>query len=165
MALLVDTLYAYFTQVDTLGFLRVDTSRAVNGVEQTTVGGVIANTPVQDFVTLSSYARELLAAQTSNNGTLVQSQIVNRNLQGVNLSGTDLSFSNLSGSNFNYSVLQDTILRGANLTDTTFVRADLRGADLGETSGLTANQLAGALLDSETVLPLPVLTEIEEILS
>ncbi|MFI0895547.1 pentapeptide repeat-containing protein [Streptomyces sp. NPDC020983] len=78
-----------------------------------------------------------------NHADLRLAVLAGARLAGVPLAGADLRDAHLAGAD----------LRGADLG-----RADLRGADLGRAdlrgaSGLTAEQLAGARLDVETVLP------------
>jgi uncharacterized protein YjbI with pentapeptide repeats len=65
------------------------------------------------------------------------------NLTGVNLQNADLSGADCS----------NAIFRGANLTNANLRGTILKGADLSEVVGLTAQQLAFAIVDKNTVLP------------
>jgi uncharacterized protein YjbI with pentapeptide repeats len=65
-------------------------------------------------------------------------RISNANLEGANLSGADFTEANFCGSDFTGTNLTGTILRGADLTDAT---------------NLTAEQIAAAITDDRTKLP------------
>lgn len=64
--------------------------------------------------------------------------VSNTNLKGANLSGADFTEANFRGSDFKGANLSGTILRGADLTDAT---------------NLTEEQIAAAIIDDRTKLP------------
>ncbi|MFD4546293.1 pentapeptide repeat-containing protein [Streptomyces sp. NPDC058466] len=74
-------------------------------------------------------------------------------LKGSILSTADMCFAWLSDARCDRAVMYKVDLRGAMLGKATFVETTLDGADLRETSGLTAQQLASAFIDAETRLP------------
>lgn len=81
-------------------------------------------------------------------------------LRGAILNRADLSLSILHGALLDGAQFSEADLRGAYLGDeSTLLGTDLGGADLTETEGLTAAQLAGALLDEETRLPPDLATD------
>ncbi|WP_369407111.1 pentapeptide repeat-containing protein [Streptomyces hokutonensis] len=79
-------------------------------------------------------------------------------LRGVVMKGSILSTADMCGAwladaRCDGAVMYRVDLRGAILNDATFVETMLDGADLRETSGLTAQQFASAFIDAETRLP------------
>ena len=74
---------------------------------------------------------------------LHQADLRNALLAGTNLDGADLSGADSRGAD----------LRGAQLAGAYLSGANLAGADLSGTTGLTAEQLAGARCDSATKFP------------
>jgi uncharacterized protein YjbI with pentapeptide repeats len=77
-------------------------------------------------------------------------------LSGVNLQGWDLSRRNLRDAHMGGSNLRGANLQGATLVGTMLHEADLQDADLSETTGLFADQLAGANL-CHAIVPKDVL--------
>ncbi|MEY9856589.1 hypothetical protein ABH935_002193 [Catenulispora sp. GAS73] len=69
-------------------------------------------------------------------------------LTSADLDDADLRQADLTNATFYRAALQDTMLAGAILTG-----ADFSGSDLSATQGLTAEQLADAVIDATTVLP------------
>jgi uncharacterized protein YjbI with pentapeptide repeats len=84
-----------------------------------------------------------LAGAKLRNDQLQEAQLVEADLTQANLVGADLTGADLRGA----------ILVGADLTGAKFDGADLAGADLTGATGLTAEQLHAAKLDSRTRLP------------
>ncbi|MCA1224302.1 pentapeptide repeat-containing protein [Streptomyces sp. 8L] len=79
-------------------------------------------------------------------------------LRGADLSGSiltkaDLRHALLARACLDQALMAEADLRGALLDDAVLLRADLSGADLRNTTGLTARQLAGAVIDEGTRLP------------
>ncbi len=158
---LIQGIYGYLAYLDGRT-LRVDSTRPVPSVGNSTAGTVLDRAVENDTLDLSPLARELLF-QTPV-GTLFGANLAGQNLQGVDLSGVNMSYANLRGANFNHAVLNGVILFGANLTGTSFFGTDLRGADLTGTDGLTARQLTDARIDGDTALPIPVHTRADILL-
>lgn len=69
-------------------------------------------------------------------------------LTSADLDDADLRQADLTNATVYRAALQDTMMAGAVLTG-----ADFSGTDLSEAKGLTADQLADALIDDKTVLP------------
>ena len=74
-------------------------------------------------------------------------------LHGAFLRRTDLSRANLTRANLSGADFSFAVLRGANLKDADLRGTILRGADLSEVRNLTREQLAEAVIDTETKLP------------
>ncbi|MHA1598220.1 MAG: pentapeptide repeat-containing protein [Alphaproteobacteria bacterium] len=153
------------------------THRTVSTTHKTTFGGEIkGGGTVEDVVTLSAAAQEVLKIQsekvpldsdgnpilddnkTTSGGNIIAANLEGRNLAGTDLTGAALNFSNLKDANLNNTVLKDASLAKADVTGATFIGADLRGANLSGVTGLTAEQLAGARIDINTVLPIAIVT-------
>ncbi|MEU7306311.1 pentapeptide repeat-containing protein [Streptomyces sp. NPDC007206] len=77
-------------------------------------------------------------------------------LSGAILTSADLRHACLARACLDQALMARADLRGALLSEATLLGADLSGADVRDTTGLTAQQLAGSVLDEETKLP-PVL--------
>ncbi|MGW0628224.1 pentapeptide repeat-containing protein [Streptomyces sp. NPDC002758] len=89
---------------------------------------------------------------------LTSADLRRADLRGVNMKRTilnnaDMCFAWLVNARCDRAALCRVDLRGALLNGTNFFEADLSGADLRETDGLTAKQLAAATIDEETRLP------------
>ncbi|MFF4733548.1 pentapeptide repeat-containing protein [Streptomyces mirabilis] len=84
---------------------------------------------------------------------LCRADLRGADLSGAILTSADLRHSRLARTRLDQALMADADLRGALLSETTLLGTDLRGADLRDTAGLTARQLAGALIDEETQLP------------
>jgi uncharacterized protein YjbI with pentapeptide repeats len=89
--------------------------------------------------------------QIDNRWKLVY-QLVNRDEDNRNLSGADLSGADLSGAYLKDACLKDAYLSHANLSRVNFGGADLSGAHLGDSIGLTEEQLKNVKL-CKTILP------------
>ncbi|MEU6401218.1 pentapeptide repeat-containing protein [Streptomyces sp. NPDC046985] len=74
-------------------------------------------------------------------------------MKGSILNTADMCFAWLIEARCDQAAMFRVDLRGAFLKKSTFVETSLDGADLRETSGLTAQQLAPAFIDVETRLP------------
>jgi uncharacterized protein YjbI with pentapeptide repeats len=135
-----------------------------------------ANSPrvVEDVVTLSQAAQAYLefeaknedittsqerAVAFSSHGNLIGSGLSGQNLAGIDLTGVYLYKADLSNAVFDQATLNGAWLAGANLSGTSFIGADLRGANLSGATGLTAEQLALATVDGNTILPIGVALE------
>ncbi|GID93612.1 hypothetical protein Adi01nite_30240 [Amorphoplanes digitatis] len=93
------------------------------------------------------------------------SKLTKSRFVGADLRKADLSLAELNDANLEKADLRGADLRGADLSRANLHGADLRGADLRKDSvtgegtnlataiGLTSQQLAGAIVDSTTVLP------------
>jgi|GEM_PF-3958256 len=146
---------------------------------QTTFGGELTTGgTVEDVVTLSAAAQEVLKSQADSiplnatenpirSGTTstntIAAELEGRNLAGTDLTGIALNFANLKDANFNNTVLREASLAYADATGATFHGADLRGANFSNVSGLTADALAGARVNISTVLPIAVVQDRESI--
>lgn len=89
---------------------------------------------------------------------LTRTNLSGSNLQGTNLSGatlqqTNLTGANLIGANLQQANLAQTVLTGADLLRADFTGAIFFGATLSGAEHLTAEQLAGAIIDAGTTLP------------
>ena len=92
-----------------------------------------------------------------------RAELQNSVMQQANLYGANLERADLSGARLSVADLMRANLRGANLRgadlwmsdmkDAILDGTDLRGANLTEVTGLTAAQLAQAVVDTETQLP------------
>jgi uncharacterized protein YjbI with pentapeptide repeats len=69
-------------------------------------------------------------------------------LRGTNLSNANLELADLSGADFTNAIFRGANFKNANLTGTI-----LRGADLTDATNLTRAQLATAIIDDQTRLP------------
>jgi uncharacterized protein YjbI with pentapeptide repeats len=74
-------------------------------------------------------------------------------IHGAFVRRTDLSYANLERANLAYADATNAIFRGANFKDANLKGTILRGADLRDAKGLTAEQLAEAIIDETTLLP------------
>jgi uncharacterized protein YjbI with pentapeptide repeats len=74
-------------------------------------------------------------------------------IHGAFVRRTDLSYANLEGANLAYADATNAIFRGAQFKDTNLKGTILKGADLRDANGLTAEQLAEAIIDETTLLP------------
>lgn len=92
-------------------------------------------------------------------GNLIDASLAEKKFRAANLTGLIFNEANLRGADFSYSVLRKTSFANADLTGANFTGADLRGANLAGVKGLTSEQLAGARLDSHTIMPLGLLLE------
>ncbi|WP_433436125.1 pentapeptide repeat-containing protein [Nonomuraea sp. CA-141351] len=108
-------------------------------------GADLVNVKTRNGVVLDGC--DLRAANLSG-ANLRVAHLSNSNLQGAYVRWVDLRDASLIGSDFRGSVL-----RGSNLSHAYLADADFRGVDLSEVKGLTADQLADAIIDGETVLP------------
>ncbi|MEV0219503.1 pentapeptide repeat-containing protein [Streptomyces sp. NPDC050704] len=89
---------------------------------------------------------------------LTAADLRNADLRGVVMKGSilntaDMCFAWLADARCDRAGMYRVDLRGAMLNKATFVETSLDGADLRETSGLTAQQLSSAFIDAETRLP------------
>ena len=74
-------------------------------------------------------------------------------IHGAFVRRTDLSYANLDGANLAYADATNAIFRGAQFKDANLTGTILKGADLRDAKGLTAEQLAEAVIDETTLLP------------
>jgi uncharacterized protein YjbI with pentapeptide repeats len=74
-------------------------------------------------------------------------------LHGAFVRRTDLSYANLEGANLAHADAAHASFRGAQLKGTNLKGTILKGADLRDAKGLTAEQLAEAVIDETTLLP------------
>jgi hypothetical protein len=89
---------------------------------------------------------------------LSQARLWNANLSGAdliasNLNGADLRGADLSGVRLWNANLRGACLIASNLNGSDLSRANLKNAILSEAKNLTDEQLAGAILDENTILP------------
>jgi len=66
---------------------------------------------------------------------------------------TDLSDANLEGANLSYADCQNALFRRANFKNANLEGTNLKGADLSDARNLTREQLAKAIIDGTTTLP------------
>ncbi len=132
-----------------------------------------SNSPrvIEDFVTLSPEAQQFLelelrantasdpSASLTTHGNLIGSGLSGQDLTGTDLTDMYLFKADLSSAVFDQAILNGAWLKEANLSGASFIGADLRGANLSGATGLTAEQLAYARVDSSTVLPIGVALE------
>jgi uncharacterized protein YjbI with pentapeptide repeats len=74
-------------------------------------------------------------------------------LHGAFVRRTDLSGASLRGANMSKVDATNANFRGANFEGALLDGAILRGADLTDAKNLTLEQLASAVIDSDTILP------------
>ncbi|MFE0173226.1 pentapeptide repeat-containing protein [Streptomyces sp. NPDC059002] len=84
---------------------------------------------------------------------LCRADLRGADLSGAILNSADLRSANLAQARLDGAGLFKADLRDALLADTTLLGADLSGADLRDAGQLTAQQLAGAVIDDQTQLP------------
>ncbi|MGB1027442.1 MAG: pentapeptide repeat-containing protein, partial [Rhodospirillaceae bacterium] len=72
---------------------------------------------------------------------------------GQDLRGAQFSASDLTGTDFSGATLRDADFGSASVEGASFNGADLSGADLSNTTGLTFEQIQGAKLSGDTLLP------------
>jgi len=89
---------------------------------------------------------------------LTSADLRHSDLRGVVMKGSilntaDMCYAWLTDARCDRAFMYRVDLRGAMLINATFTETGLEGADLRETSGLTAQQLASAFIDAETRLP------------
>ncbi len=87
------------------------------------------------------------------NTVLQQADLHDANLERADLSGAKLSVADLMRANLRGANLQGADLWMSDMKDTILDGTDLRGANLAEVTGLKANQLAQAVVDTKTQLP------------
>ncbi|MDQ3781004.1 MAG: pentapeptide repeat-containing protein [Chloroflexota bacterium] len=85
--------------------------------------------------------------------TLIDTRLNRASLRGANLTQADLTGANLVDADLRLAILDRAILRQATLLNANLDSAILFGADLTDASGLTSEQLAGAVQDGDTILP------------
>ncbi len=158
MATPIEGISAFFN-LSASSFLTVDPNALINNSNQ----GFIRSTRFSsDTITLSSTARAFLAIQSQNFtsadriANLIQINLAGQNFTGTDLTGAVLNFSNLRNANFSNATLRNVSFANADLTGARFFNADLRGANFAGASGLTAEQLLGARVDSSTTFPIGV---------
>ena len=74
-------------------------------------------------------------------------------IHGAFVRRADLSYANLERANLAHADATNAIFRGAKFKDTNLKGTILKGADLRDAKGLTAEQLAEAIIDETTLLP------------
>jgi uncharacterized protein YjbI with pentapeptide repeats len=74
-------------------------------------------------------------------------------LHGAYVRGTDLSNTNLESANLSGADFTNATFRGANFKNANLTGTILRGADLTDATNLTAEQIAAAIIDERTKLP------------
>jgi uncharacterized protein YjbI with pentapeptide repeats len=74
-------------------------------------------------------------------------------LHGAYLRGTDLGRFNLKGANLSGADFTEANFRGADFTGANLTGTILRGADLTDATNLTQEQIAAAIIDERTKLP------------
>ena len=87
------------------------------------------------------------------NTVLQQADLHDANLERADLSGARLSVADLMRANLRGANLQGADLWMSDMKDTILDGTDLRGANLTEVTGLKADQLAQAVVDTKTQLP------------
>ncbi len=107
----------------------------------------------QGFLYRAKLAQALLANADAQEAYLSEADLEGSNLEQANLAAANLEQANLAGANLRGANLAGADLRGANLTQTVLLDTNLQDANLSEARGLTEEQLAGANLASVT-LPL-----------
>lgn len=144
--------------------------RNFNGLGLTSTGGSPRGTArdlIIDTVSLSSAAQQVIStANSAFAGRPAGVTALNNfatNFVNQDISGASFVGQNLDGASFTNSILQNVNFTGASLIGAQFSAsvvdgarfnaANLSGANLSGASGLTFNQLQGALLDGTTQLP------------
>jgi uncharacterized protein YjbI with pentapeptide repeats len=74
-------------------------------------------------------------------------------LHGAYVRGTDLSNTNLESANLSGADFTNATFRGANFKNANLTGTILRGADLTDATNLTEDQIAAAIIDDRTKLP------------
>jgi uncharacterized protein YjbI with pentapeptide repeats len=139
--------------------LTVDPNALLNNLNQGVGGSARFSS---DTITLSAAAQSLLAFRAQTAGaTGGRSNLINIDFTGQDFTGIDLTesvfnFAVLRNANFSNATLRNASLANTDLSGAIFFNADLRGADFAGASGLTANQLLGARVDSTTIFPIGV---------
>ena len=77
-------------------------------------------------------------------------------LSGARVRRTNLSHANLTRANLSHADLTGANLRDANLAGTILSGTILQGADLSGVKNLTKEQLAEAVIDETTILPVEI---------
>ncbi|MCW8835736.1 MAG: pentapeptide repeat-containing protein [Rhodospirillales bacterium] len=156
-------------------YLRVTEARPSSPDGMTVSDGSVGSPGrvIQDVVTLSPAAQaylDYLAAggggastvsqfsSLSGHANLIGANLSYKNFRGDDLSGAFLFGANLTGAVFDYANLQNAWMAGTDLSGASFNGADLRGANLDKATGLTSEQLAGAIVNGNTLLPIAVTT-------
>jgi len=83
-----------------------------------------------------------------------QKRALRLDLHGAFLRFTDLSRANLENANFSGADFTGAKFRGANFKNANLNGTILRGADLTDATNLTREQLATAIIDDQTKLPI-----------
>ncbi len=107
----------------------------------------------QGFLYQAKLVEALLANADAQEAYLSEADLEGSNREQANLAAANLEQANLAGANLRGANLAGADLRGANLTQTVLLDTNLQDANLSEARGLTEEQLAGANLASAT-LPL-----------
>ncbi|HEC90713.1 MAG TPA: pentapeptide repeat-containing protein [Alphaproteobacteria bacterium] len=97
-------------------------------------------------------------AEGSNNN-FIGIDFSGKNLSGGDFRGVVLNYANLAGTDFSYAVLTGVSFANADVSGANFLGADLRGANFAGVSGLRADQLINATVDSSTILPIGVVLQ------
>ncbi len=110
----------------------------------------LAGLPLRSF---DFHARPRLSRALLTWADLSRADLRGADLSGAILTGADLRHSFLARSCLDNALMAEADLRGALLGEATLLGTDLSGADLRDAEGLTARQLAAAVIDEETRLP------------
>jgi hypothetical protein len=122
-------------------------------------GIVIRNAYIgQANVSSSILSKIDLSNSDLEDSNFTSSKLIEANLTGAYLNNTRFTDAQLQNANLTNAYLGFTMFDGANLTGVNFTgarffNADLRGATLGNNTGLEFEQLNNALIDEKTVLP------------
>ncbi len=105
----------------------------------------------QGFLYQAKLSQALLANADAQEAYLSEADLTGANLEQANLAAANLERANLAGADLSGANLAGADLRGANLTQTVLLDTNLQDANLSEAQGLTEDQLAGANLADATL--------------
>ncbi len=123
----------------------------------TPINGGADNLPNQTTeLLLAQDAQPPLAQAVGSHNNFVGIDLSGQNLSGGDFRSITLNYANLAGTDFSYAVLTGVSFANADVTGANFQGADLRGANLAGVTGLRADQLINARVDTGTTLPIGV---------
>ncbi len=105
----------------------------------------------QGFLYQAKLSQVLLASANAQEAYLAEADLAGSNLEQANLVAANLEQANLAEANLRGANLAGADLRGANLTQTVLLDTNLQDANLSEAQGVTEEQLAGANLAGATL--------------
>lgn len=105
------------------------------------------------FLIRTDLSKAVLIVVNLSDADLSDADLSGANFHGADLRGANLFNANLRRADLNGASLREAKLVEADLAATYFSGADLRGADLSLAKNLTFEQLTGAIINENTILP------------